>query len=254
MKTIAQFMMCMILIAASMMSHASWAASDDALTPGQANAVDARIDQFIKNNPKAIVDALIAYREQAMQKRQQQVQAKIKANEKVVFSAKTKAILGNPRGDVTLVEFIDYQCKHCRDMGKVLDQLAARNANLKIVVRELPIFGGASLYAAKAALAAGNQNQFVTMHEALIAEKLPLSKPGIEAIARRLKLNLKTFKSDIKSNAIGQEIKSNFELAQQLHIMATPTFVIGKEGADQVFFVPGALGLYQLDSMVKKVK
>jgi protein-disulfide isomerase len=229
-------------------------AADSPFNQEQHAAIENIVKHYILDHPKVVVNALISYRQQEMQKRELMVQATIKKHDQEIFNGHSEAVLGNPDGNVTLVEFIDYQCKHCRDMSAIVSRLIKNDDQLKVIVRELPIFAGSSLYAAKAAFAAAQQDKFAAMHHALIDEELPLTEEKVLAIAKRLDLNLAAFKHAIKSKAIDAKIKQNFDLSQKLRIMGTPAFIIGKVHGEQVFFIPGATTYDKLETLIGRVR
>ncbi|WBH17521.1 DsbA family protein [Sphingomonas radiodurans] len=159
---------------------------------------------------------------QAMQKLQERESARaIGGDRGQIETAYKGAVLGNPQGDVTLVEFFDYNCGYCRASLPVIRQLVAADPNLRVVFRELPILSDESRDAARASLAAAAQGKFSTFHEALYAAG-PVSATTIAATAKTSGVDLTNLPDDADT-----EIASNLALAGKIGITGTPTWVIG---------------------------
>ena len=157
-------------------------------------------------------------------------------------------VAGNPKGDVTIVEFYDARCGYCKRMEPVMEQFLKQDRNVKLVYKDLPILGPPSVVASKAALAAQRQNAYEKMREAVM--KLPSDMPiaKIQAEAEKLGLNWARMARDMEDPAIQAKIDKNLKLAQALNIQGTPAMVIGNE------IVPGAIGLDDLHKLVKEAR
>ena len=228
-----------------------------ALSETQKQQIESVIHDYLVTNPEVLIEA-----SQTLQKKQQQNLAKksqtaIVSEAKNLFSAQS-AVQGNAKGSVTLVEFFDYQCIHCKKMAPVLANLVKNDRNLRVVYKEFPIFGKSSEFAAKAALAAGAQGKYQAMHDALISGEKHLDKDMIKHIAKHIGLNMRQFHKDLKSVAIKNELAANRQLAEKLNLMGTPAFIVAAtpEGTlkigSQPFFVPGAASEESLQEMIQK--
>lgn len=134
--------------------------------------------------------------------------------------------IGNPEGDVTIVEFMDYNCGYCkRATGEVAGLLAA-DSNVRIVFREFPILGAPSVAAAKAALAAREQGAYEAMHKAMMAQERVTEVSAFSAAAE-LGLDLERLRRDMASEEVEQHIATSMKLARELGIRGTPAFIIG---------------------------
>lgn len=145
------------------------------------------------------------------------------------------AVLGNPKGTVTLVEFTDFACTYCRRSVEDVEALIRANPDLKVVVRELPILSPQSAEAARWGLAAADQGRYPAFHKAMFAAGRPDSQT-IAAAAQIAGLDLDRARKAIAEARIGSEIATNLRHAQTLGIDGTPTWVIG----DQL--ISGAVG------------
>lgn len=144
------------------------------------------------------------------------------------------AILGNPNGKIVVVEFADYACGYCKKAVADLDVLIAKNPELKVVMRELPILSPQSAEAAKMALAAGEQGKYPAFHKAMYEIGKP-DPQNIEAAARAAGLDLDRARKFAADPRLEAEIERNLNLARQLGFSGTPSWVVGErlvQGAD----------------------
>jgi protein-disulfide isomerase len=138
------------------------------------------------------------------------------------------AVLGNPQGKVTLIEFTDYACTYCRKSVEDVEQLIAQNPNLRVVVRELPILSPASADAARMGLAAAEQGKYPAFHRAMFEIGHP-DASTIAAAAQSAGLDMARANRIMADPRIETEISANLDLARQLGFNGTPSWVIGKE-------------------------
>lgn len=157
------------------------------------------------------------------------------------------AVLGNPNGKVTLVEFTDYACGYCRASVPEVEALIAANPDLKVVIRELPILTPASADAARWSLAAAEQGKFEAFHKAMFASGRPAADT-IEAAATRAGLDLDRARKAIATPQVEAEIRQNLAFAQQLRIDGTPSWVIGEQ------LMAGAVGRKVLQDAIDTAK
>ncbi|MSO71963.1 MAG: DsbA family protein [Alphaproteobacteria bacterium] len=219
-----------------------------ALTPAQADAVRALVRDYILQNPEIVSEAvrLLQEREQA-QTLQKQRQA-FAALEGDIFHDPSTPILGNPKGDVTIVEFFDYRCGYCKQAAPAIAKLLEEDRNIRLVVKEFPILGPESVVAARAALAAGKQNKYAPFHWALLNAKGQLDEAQVMRIAGQVGLDTKQLRQDMAAPEIEAAIKRSYGLAEALQIRGTPAFIVGEE------LVPGAVDLPALKALVAKAR
>lgn len=151
-------------------------------------------------------------------------------------------IVGNTYGNVTLVEFLDYQCSHCIEMTPVVETLIRNNTNLRVVYKLLPIRGPQSEQATKAALAANTLGKFKEFNHSLLTSNQPLSNDVIFNLAKSNGLNVDTLKKGMKAASVTSNIDSNMKLATDLAIPGTPAFFIGKTNATDLNNVTPIIG------------
>lgn len=155
---------------------------------------------------------------------------------------------GNPQGDVTLVEFFDYNCPYCRRVAPLLADVAAADRKLRVVYKDIPILGPDSVYAAKAALAARRQGKYAEFHHALLDARGVAAEGLVLAIARSIGLDVPRLQHDMDDPSIQAAIDRNLALARRLGIMGTPAFVVGNE------IVPGAIDRKTMQAMIRRAR
>jgi protein-disulfide isomerase len=157
------------------------------------------------------------------------------------------AVLGNPKGRVTLVEFSDYACPYCRMSVNDVQELIAANADLRIVIREEPVLSPGSVDAARMALAAADQGLYAAFHQAMFAKDGPSPK-AIDAAASEAGVDLAKARSDIAAGKYEAELASNTGMAQSIGFSGTPAWVIG----DKAF--SGAVGKQSLADAIARAR
>src|SRR5690606_17533145 len=138
------------------------------------------------------------------------------------------AVLGNPQGTVTLVEFSDYACTYCRQSVADVEALVAANPDLKVVVREFPILSPESVDAARMALAAAQQGRYAAFHDAMFRLGPP-SAETIEAAATEAGVDLASARAAIATGMFDAQLQANANLAARLGISGTPGWVVGDQ-------------------------
>jgi protein-disulfide isomerase len=212
-----------------------------------AGAIEAIVRDYLLRNPEVIYEALQELqrrRELAESERQRQVLA---TRGEALFNSVEDPVVGNPTGDVTVVEFFDYRCGYCRNMMPGIRNALQEDPNIRLVLKEFPILGPDSVTAAKAALAAKNQGRYADMHWALLQAE-DLSAAGLTELAGRLGLDTGRLAADMESAETRAVIERNLQLAQDLGINGTPTFIIGEH------IVPGAVPIDDLVALVAEVR
>lgn len=137
-------------------------------------------------------------------------------------------ISGNSHGDITVVEFFDYQCPHCRNMAATINSLIKQNPNVRVVYRMLPVLNNTSWFESRAALASLNQNKFQDFHDRLFNQTKALNSSEIILMAKQIGLNPVRLQHDMSSPSIKQELYTNLITAKNMNINAIPTFLIGR--------------------------
>ncbi|ASJ89969.1 DsbA family protein [Porphyrobacter sp. CACIAM 03H1] len=175
---------------------------------------DNRTRAFLLGNPDLLPQMAQAYEEQEAGKRLAQMGG-------AVFEPFPGVVLGNPNGKTVLVEFTDYNCPYCEASLKDVNRLIAEDPDLKVVIREWPIFEGSDV-ASRMALAAGLQGKYRAFHDAMFATG------DVEAAARKAGLDMERAQRDAASEAVSTEIARNLDHARALGFTGTPAWIAGK--------------------------
>lgn len=218
------------------------------MTPARRQAIEAIIHDYLLHHPRVMIEALQNAEQQAQHDAHAQVVALLKSHRRAVFRDPASPVGGNPHGDVSVVEFFDYQCPYCKGVEPALERLIKQDPQLRFVYKEFPVLGPESVVAARAALAAMKQGKYVAFHQALLALKGRLSTARIYRVAGDVGLDPARLKRDMAAPEVAATIKDDLALADLLSITGTPTFIIGDE------IVPGAAGFDKLKALVAQAR
>ena len=155
-------------------------------------------------------------------------------------------VSGNPKGDVTLVEFFDYQCGYCKRSLKPVKDLLETDRQLRIVWKEFPILGPVSRFAARAAMASEKQGRYLEFHVAVMGSRGKLTEDRVMDIAGSVGLDVQRLRREMDDPAIEEYLDETIRLARVLGIEGTPAFVIGDT------LVPGAVGGARLKELIAR--
>jgi protein-disulfide isomerase len=136
-------------------------------------------------------------------------------------------VIGDPKADVTIIEFYDYACPYCKAVEPRLEQALSADRHVKLILKEFPILTPESLTAARASLASMRQHKYRQFHEALMAYRGQWGEDAIFATARSVGLDIARLRRDMASPSVDSELLANFNLARALRIFQTPGFIVG---------------------------
>jgi protein-disulfide isomerase len=221
-------------------SNADRAVAAADMKPSERKAVEAIVRAYILENPEIIPEAVEILQKRESSKRLTSVGGKL-------TTPFPGAEMGNPNGDIIVVEFTDYNCGYCRSSVADVQKLVANYSDVRVVFRELPILSQTSREAALWALAAANQGKHKSFHDAMFSGPRPDSQT-IRAAAAKAGMNLAAAEKFVASPQATAEVDSNLALMQQIGFNGTPTFIIG----DQI--LEGALGYEALKAAVEKAR
>jgi protein-disulfide isomerase len=210
------------------------------MKPDERKAVEAIVRAYILEHPEIIPEAV-----EILQKRQ--ATKRLASAGSKLTTPFPGAEMGNPNGDVTVIEFTDYNCGYCRSSVADLQKLVAKDPNVRVVFREVPILSPTSRDAALWALAAAKQGKHKAFHDAMFSGARPDAQ-SIRAAAAKAGMNLAAAEKFAASPQAAAEVDSNLALMQQIGFSGTPTFIVG----DQI--LEGALGYDALKAAVEKAR
>ena len=198
-------------------------------------------------NPEVLREASRILQEREEQIRNDNVSNLIKEYSSELTDAKDTVIIGNPSGDITIVEFFDYNCPYCKTAAKELQALIKADGNIKFIPREWPILNNNSVIAAKAALASITQGKYKEFHWDLMKEG-SLTESKIFDIAKNLGINISSLKENMESEFVINHIAKSTALARRIGFSGTPLFII--EGK----FLPGYVPLAELEKLISDIR
>jgi protein-disulfide isomerase len=223
-------------------------------SPDQKKEIEGIIHDYIINNPEILTKAVEVLKERQYQQMQQNaVNAIVKEAQKVFAS--NSPFIGNKDGQIYIVEFMDYNCPHCREIHNTLSELISENKDLKLVIKEFPVLGPDSVYAAKAALAAAKQGKFQQLHDAFLSEKVKLTESKILDIASDLNIDVSLLLDDMKK--VEPELNEVRNLATSIGIIATPALIVATypiKDEKKVLYIPGAVQKPVFEKAIEAVK
>jgi protein-disulfide isomerase len=218
------------------------------LTPEQKAAVEALIRDTIANHPEIVLDALRAEQLKDRKAAAETVRQAIVAQRGALLSDASSPVGGNPKGDVTIVEFFDYRCPYCKEVEPSLEALLKEDGRLRIVYKEFPILGPASVYAARVALAARAQGKYEAFHRTMMAVKGTIDEDTVRRTAAGAGLDMEKIAGAVEGDGIDGVIQTNYALAESLEIDGTPAFIVGDT------MLPGVVDIDTLRKVVAKVR
>lgn len=202
----------------------------------------------LRENPEIVVEAIRAYQQREQEAEQNARLEIVQANWEEIAHSPGDPVLGNPDGDVTLVEFFDYRCGYCRRAFPEVQALHQNDPNLRIVLKEFPILGPVSVFASRASLAAAKQDLASEFHTATMQAEGELTEDRVIEIARQVGLDIDRLRRDMDDPEIDEIIERNYALAEKLGIRGTPAFLTRTE------IIPGAVGRERLKAVVEQAR
>jgi protein-disulfide isomerase len=205
---------------------------------GAASADQVRIEKTVRDyltkNPEVLVEMTNELDKRQAAEQEAQQEKTISENADAIFRSPMAHVVGNPSGDVSLVEFFDYNCGYCRKAMPDVVKLVKDDGKIRLVLKELPIFGEDSEAAAKLALASNKQGKYFEMHQKLFSEPGKADKDKALRVAKELGLDVDQLQKDAEDPDIRKGLEQAKDLAQKLNLQGTPLYLIG----DRV--LPGA--------------
>jgi len=200
--------------------------------PAQAQSMNRQdieniVREFITNNPEVILDSVEAYGSAQQASRSQDRQKAVAEHLDWLEKNESLPVAGNPKGDVTIVEFFDYNCGYCKRAVSDVMTLIEEDKDVRLVFVEMPILGRTSELAARWSMAAKEQGRYLEFHIALMKHSGSLSEGALESIAENVGLDIAKMKKDADSSAVSEIIAEKTSKASQIGITGTPAFVIG---------------------------
>ncbi|ATQ70231.1 MULTISPECIES: DsbA family protein [Methylosinus] len=227
------------------------AAPSRAEAPAQKAEIEKIVHDYLIANPEVIRDAI-----EELERRQKVAEADTRSravdqSSDKLFNSAAQAVVGNPAGDVTLVEFFDYNCGYCKRALEDLAKLVDSDPKLRVVLKDFPVLGPGSTEAAEIATALRLQlkpDKFYAFHRKLLTTRGSIGKAQALAVAKELGADTARLEKDMKSDQTHAALKETAELADSLNLTGTPSWVVGKE------VIVGAVGYQQLKTKIDNTR
>src|SRR5580700_218643 len=237
-----------IPLAAAMLIALPAAAPAQSFSPDQRHEIESIVKDYLIAHPQLLQDVISELDKQQKEAAAEKARTTIKANNATLFDSPHEVVLGNPRGNVTMVEFFDYNCGYCKHALPDMMKLIQTDTNLKFVLKEFPVLGEGSVEAAHVAVAARMQDptgvKYIEFHQKLLGGRGAADKMRALAVAKEVGFDMPRLERDMGSDEVKKTIEENMKLAEALGVNGTPSYVVGEE------VVVGAVGL---DSLREKI-
>ncbi|MEA2842123.1 MAG: hypothetical protein QOF41_3453 [Methylobacteriaceae bacterium] len=216
---------------------------------GQTKEIGTIVRDYLVNNPEVLRDAMVEL-DRREKEAQQAAREKIISDNGKLFASPHQAVIGNPNGKVTLVEFFDYNCGYCKKALEDLAKLVKEDPNLRVVLKDFPVLGPGSVEAAQVASALRNQfsgDKFWTYHQKLLLSRGQIGKAQALAVAKEMGADMGKLDRDMANPDVKAGIQEVMQMADGLNLTGTPSWIVGKE------VVVGAVGYDDLKSKIGNV-
>lgn len=220
------------------------------MTEAEREALRTEIRAYLLEHPEVLMEAIDVLEQRRAEGRQRADTDAVAENRDAIFDDGYSWVGGNPQGDVTLVEFLDYRCGYCKKAHPELLELLASDGNIRYVVKEFPILGPESIVAARMALAAVeiDPGKFESLHDMLMGFEGQLTETVAYRMAANAGYDIAALKAKAAEPGIEARIGDNYRLARALGIEGTPGFVLGDK------ILRGYLPLDQMVALVAEVR
>jgi protein-disulfide isomerase len=224
----------------------------DSFSPAQRDEIGRIVRDYLVQHPEVLQEAY-----QELEKRQAAAEAEkhmsaVKDHAPMLFSSPRQVVLGNPNGDVTMVEFFDYNCGYCKHAMADMLTLLKTDTKLKVVLKEFPVLGPGSVEAAKVAAAVHLQDKsgkkYLEFHTKLLGGRGQADKARALAVAKEIGMDVGRIEKDMNGPAVMEVLKESAILSQALGLNGTPSYVVGNE------VVVGAVGLAALKEKINTAR
>ena len=217
-------------------------------SPEQKQEVETIIREYLLQNPEVVVDSIRELRRRDEMAAAKQRKETLSSMQDQLTKDSNDPIMGNPHGDVTVVEFFDYRCGYCKKVFPDIQRLLKEDGNIKFVLKEWPILGDDSTYASRAALSVwfNQTDKYKAFHIAMMKNKGSLSNERVLEHAKASGIDIDKLKLGLGDLRIDQTIANNGKLASALGVTGTPAFVFGSD------LVPGAIDFATMKQSVRE--
>jgi protein-disulfide isomerase len=221
-------------------------------TGEQRSEIERIIKDYLMSHPELLQEVMNELEKRQAQAEAEKHRAAVADNSAAIFSSPRQVTLGNPQGDVTVVEFFDYNCSYCKRAMNDMLELIKADGKLRFVLKEFPVLGDGSVQAAQVAAAVRMQDKtgkkYLEFHQKLLGGRGQADKARALAAAKEVGLDVAKIEKDMASDEVKATIEESFKLAEALGLNGTPSYVVGND------VVIGAVGLNTLKEKVNAAR
>jgi protein-disulfide isomerase len=218
----------------------------------QRTEIEKIIKDYLLAHPEVLQEAMAELEKKQQVAEAEKARSAIKNHSDALFNSPRQVVLGNPQGDVTFVEFFDYNCGYCKRALNDMTTLLNNDPKLKIVLKEFPVLGPGSVEAAQVAVAVRMQDKtgkkYLDFHQKLLGGRGQVDKGKALAAAKDAGLDIARIEKDMKSDEVSKTLEESMKLAEALGLNGTPSYVIGND------VVIGAVGLAGLTQKIQAAR
>jgi protein-disulfide isomerase len=240
-----------LVLAVALALTALPAAAQDFST-AQRGEIEKIIKEYLLRHPEVLQEAMAELEKKQQLAETEKARAAIKNHSDALFNSPRQVVLGNPQGDVTFVEFFDYNCGYCKRALTDMVEIMGKDPKLKVVLKEFPVLGPGSVEAAQVAVAVRMQDKtgkkYLEFHQKLLGGRGQVDKAKALAAAKEIGLDMARLDKDLKSDEIGKTLEESMKLAEALGLNGTPSYVIGND------VVIGAVGQAALSQKIQAAR
>lgn len=217
-------------------------------TDAQKAEINKLVEQYLLENGENILLSVNTYQAKVNEQDRMEAAKKAEAFLKKIENGRDLPSTGNPKGDITIVEFFDYNCGYCSRALEELETVLKDDDNIRVIFMDMPILGPPSSVASMWSLAAAEQDKYFEYHSALLKHKGKRDEKVFVKLAKEVGLDIKKLRKDKDSQKVRDIIETNLKLAQDVNITGTPGFII----AGQIY--PGYMPAKDIQGVIKKAR
>jgi protein-disulfide isomerase len=240
------------LALAAVLALAALPAAAQDFSATQRGEIEKIIKEYLLKHPEVLQEAMTELEKKQQLAETEKARSAIKNHSEALFNSPRQVTLGNPQGDVTFVEFFDYNCGYCKRALIDMVELMGKDPKLKVVLKEFPVLGPGSVEAAQVAVAVRMQDRtgkkYLEFHQKLLGGRGQADKAKALATAKDIGLDMARLDKDLKSEEVAKTIEESMKLAEALGLNGTPSYVIGND------VVIGAVGQAALAQKIQAAR
>jgi protein-disulfide isomerase len=247
-----RFLARLAFAAGLMLPLGAFAGHAQGIPDAQRGEIEKIIREYLIKNPEVLQEAMAELEKKQAADESAKHQVAVKENAEEIYNSPRQVVAGNPNGDVTFVEFFDYNCGYCKRAMSDMFDMMKNDPKLKVVLKEFPVLGPGSVEAARVAVAVRMQDKtgkkYLEFHQKLLGGRGQADKARAMAVAKEVGMDMARIERDINSAEVHQTLEESLKLAEKLGLNGTPSYVIGPT------VVVGAVGLDKLKENVNTAR